>query len=219
MPCGGGENAAPYLHKYFETILDFTKDLSDPENVKSLLTNRKAREEVETKKKKLKGKLFGLIVQAFNNHDTDGDGILDLEESKVFFGHFVDEQQKMVQAMCAMAGGLMQAQIVAQLDDPQIPPEMKQMMKGMLDGAAEALKAQLRQTEEQNKKLCEAYRRNKAERDSAAFKVIDADGSGTLQMNEVVAALTPETASNTKLMKALGFDSADCKGQSECKMQ
>lgn len=219
MPCGGGDSAAPYLHKYFETILDFAKDLSKPENVTSLLTNRNAREEMVTKQKKLKGKLFGLIIQAFKNHDEDGDGILDREESKVFFGHFVDEQQKMVHAMCAMAGAQMQAQMVAQLDDPQVPPEEKQMMMGMVDGAAEALKALLKQEEEKNNKLCMAYFRNQPERDLAVFKVIDTDGSGTLQMNEVVSALTPETASNKKLMKALGFECADPKVQTDCKMQ
>merc|ERR1711879_518309 len=58
-------------------------------------------------------------------------------------------------------------------------------------------------------KMGENYKTDKANRDAAAFKVVDTSGDGTLQVEEVVAALTPDTPRNEEFMKALGFEQVE----------
>lgn len=50
------------------------------------------------------------------------------------------------------------------------------------------------------------YIRNKSERDAAAFKVMDKNHDGQIQLREFVAALTPDTPKNQEFLTALGYD-------------
>merc|ERR1712228_1050623 len=60
------------------------------------------------------------------------------------------------------------------------------------------------------------YKSNKAERDKAAFEVIDVGKDGQLQEAEVVAALLPGDPKNDALLQALGFAPTDM-GQNSAK--
>merc|ERR1719330_463822 len=51
----------------------------------------------------------------------------------------------------------------------------------------------------------ERYKANKAAHDEAAFKVIDTNGDGTIQLSEFLAAFEPCSDRNTELHIALGF--------------
>jgi hypothetical protein len=55
-----------------------------------------------------------------------------------------------------------------------------------------------------------AYEENRAERNAAAFKVIDVDGSETIQLSEFLAAMEQGSEKHKELKKALGFDETEC---------
>merc|ERR1712046_378637 len=83
-----------------------------------------------------------------------------------------------------------------------VPPEQ---MKEMAEEIKSQMSIQIDMMKKMMEKSKEDYLANKAERDAAAFKVVDTSGDGTLQENEFLAAFEPETEKNSAFMKALGF--------------
>merc|ERR1719157_372200 len=54
------------------------------------------------------------------------------------------------------------------------------------------------------------YEANRAEKNSAAFKLMDLDGSGTIQLSEFLAAMDIFSDKGREFQKALGFDLDAC---------
>merc|ERR1712083_1265936 len=76
----------------------------------------------------------------------------------------------------------------------EIKPQIEQQMKQAIDLA----KAEVQKKEDR-------YKADKAAHDAAAFKVLDTNGDGTIQLSEFVAAFEPETETNISLHIALGY--------------
>lgn len=80
--------AAVFLQQYFQLIKAHcdTTLINKPEAVRQL-----------------NGKLFPLIVEAFQRHDKDGDGVLGKSEASIFFSLFVSERLGFVDAARGLA--------------------------------------------------------------------------------------------------------------------
>merc|ERR1740121_3506387 len=68
------------------------------------------------------------------------------------------------------------------------------------------MKTQIDAAKQKTADALEEYKANKAERDAAAFKIVDVSGDGTLQKGEFLEAFTLGSAKNEEVMKALGFE-------------
>merc|ERR1711994_752863 len=112
----------------------------------------------------------------------------------------VHEETDMAKAMSALsiqAGikmSLSMLEGMSQEDREQIKPEIEKQMKQ----AIETAKAEVQKKEDN-------YKADKAAHDAAAFKVLDTNGDGTVQLPEFIAAFEPETEMNTNLHIALGY--------------
>merc|ERR1712185_619763 len=90
----------------------------------------------------------------------------------------------------------------------------KQMMGDMPEDQKKAMDEQVKaqvaeavkEVHAQVEKMSNEYKANKAAKDAEAFKVCDKDGNGTLELNEVIEILMPETEKNVAFQKALGFE-------------
>merc|ERR1712039_528936 len=81
---------------------------------------------------------------------------------------------------------------------------MGDMLASLSEEKREKIKPQL---ETQMKK--DNYKANKSYLDSAAFKVLDTNADGTLQLVEFLAAFEPDSTRNLELHLALGFVTAE----------
>merc|ERR1712224_673376 len=81
--------------------------------------------------------------------------------------------------------------------------EVKEQVKKQIEAKIDET---VKKIEVVNKKQVEDYKANKAERDAEAFKVCDVSGDGTLQLDEVIAILTPESPKMIAFMSALGIN-------------
>jgi len=135
-----------------------------------------------------------LLAKSFRHHDSDGDDVLNRDEAAKFFSHVVSEEGPFIHMVVSACN-----------------VKMAHMMRMMGDEAAEHRGDEgcrdLENFPGKVKKMKAAYLANKADRDLAAFKVCDTNGDGTLQLDEVVAALMPGGSKNDAFIAALGFES------------
>lgn len=141
------------------------------------------------------------LTDSFHHHDKDKSGVLENAEAKVFFLNLIQETETFTLAL---------SQSVAQ---KQIVPTV-QMMSAMM-GKSEAKKVEKQLKEQvkvqltaQKKDLVarvETYKKNKDERDEAAFKVMDTSEDGKIQLTEFLAMFNPDSDKQNELMVALGF--------------
>merc|ERR1712012_550657 len=80
----------------------------------------------------------------------------------------------------------------------KIKPQMEEQMKQKI----EASKDEVQKKED-------AYKANKSDLDAAAFKVLDTNEDGTIQLSEFLAAFEPGTSKNLGLHVALGYVSKE----------
>eukprot|EP00747_Dinoflagellata_sp_TGD_P186543 gnl/TRDRNA2_/TRDRNA2_43617_c0_seq1.p1 gnl/TRDRNA2_/TRDRNA2_43617_c0~~gnl/TRDRNA2_/TRDRNA2_43617_c0_seq1.p1 ORF type:complete len:261 (+),score=73.98 gnl/TRDRNA2_/TRDRNA2_43617_c0_seq1:168-950(+) len=218
---------APYLTQYFDEVLRLSKEnieaneasMKDPELSAKLAANpevAKAKEkEFAEKAEKI---LRPLIEQSFDHHDKDKNGILDMEESREFFDHFVKlhEPVKLANAEMAVRMTLeralpqMLAQMMAQVRTAYDEDTANQMERMMKDSFKEEVGPEIEKSVQVARMVIEEfgveYQENKAARDKDAFAVIDVNGDGQLQKEEVIEGLVPGTERNKKFIAAFGYD-------------
>jgi len=189
--CG---DPAPFLTEYFSMQEALVNEGMAGDNAFEMLGKIG---ENKKKKEKMKKKLVGIIENAFAHHDSDEDDVLDEEEADEFFEHFVErcvEFQWKTGLKALDMSTAMQASIAGMLGGND--PEMKAMMKEEMEEGKKELR-------KQRKKRLQNYRDNQERLHEAAFNVLDTNKNGTLERDEVVKALIPETDEWTNLLLAL----------------
>merc|ERR1711976_1054617 len=122
------------------------------------------------------------LGKSFDHHDKKGNGVLDKEEASAFFEHLLEANGAMFENIVEVG---MRIPIEAMIKDLKAAKdisdeEKSQAIASMKEGIQETIKEQKAATAQQ----VEEYKANKAERDAAAFKVVDTSGDGTLQREE-----------------------------------
>lgn len=191
---------APFLHQFFQLAGEVMGEvlMTDP---MELMFDPAGQQMIEAKMASIKSGGTPLLEQSFKHHDSNNDGVLDAEEAAVFFAHVVAEEgtfMEMTVSATTLASMKQMMQMAASMGQLQ---EMKAEIQPKLTQAFEDLHAEV-------EGMKAAYQTNKAERDAAAFKICDTNGDGTLQLEELVAALVPGEPKNEEFTAALGFQSA-----------
>merc|ERR1719210_1929527 len=76
--------------------------------------------------------------------------------------------------------------------------QVKPMLEEQMQKKIEAAQAEVQKKEDN-------YKANKAACDAAAFKVLDTNEDGTIQVSEFLAAFEPDTEKNVEMHIALGY--------------
>eukprot|EP00927_Polykrikos_kofoidii_P074441 TRINITY_DN7042_c0_g2_i4.p1 TRINITY_DN7042_c0_g2~~TRINITY_DN7042_c0_g2_i4.p1 ORF type:complete len:237 (-),score=54.07 TRINITY_DN7042_c0_g2_i4:89-799(-) len=197
---------SPYLHEYFSQQIAFSKaELEKAQanvaEAMALAGNpealKKNRDDIQ---EQLHSILLPLIEKSFDHHDTLQNGVLEPEESRVFCQHYVDEQSEFIVSL----QGMVQRETMQQV--------MKAMSgMGLKDNHSKE-QMEARVAYEMSKihglvqKQVAAYVEDKVNRDLDAFAVIDVNGDGKLQKDEVVQAMLPNTPKNLEFLNALGVN-------------
>merc|ERR1740121_2902378 len=84
--------------------------------------------------------------------------------------------------------------MLSEEEKEQIKPQLEEQMRKSIEIA---------QAEVQKKE--DNYKASKAACDAAAFKVLDTNADGTIQVSEFLAAFEPETEKNVEMHIALGY--------------
>eukprot|EP00440_Ansanella_granifera_P005215 gb/GFBE01005655.1/.p1 GENE.gb/GFBE01005655.1/~~gb/GFBE01005655.1/.p1 ORF type:complete len:317 (+),score=123.17 gb/GFBE01005655.1/:1-951(+) len=126
--------------------------------------------------------LTPIIKKAFKYHDKDGSGVLEYDESIIFFSNFAELLGPFMQSTTELASA--QNLTMAKVTSP--PKTMEAFKKAFADRKA-------------------AYEKNIDACHQAAFKVLDVNGDGKLQETEVVEALLHGHPKNEEFMRALGL--------------
>eukprot|EP01062_Namystynia_karyoxenos_P029058 TRINITY_DN21903_c0_g1_i1.p1 TRINITY_DN21903_c0_g1~~TRINITY_DN21903_c0_g1_i1.p1 ORF type:complete len:559 (+),score=161.21 TRINITY_DN21903_c0_g1_i1:88-1764(+) len=189
-----------------------------------------AGESVRRSAGELNDKLRVFIGELFDAYDKDRNGTLDQKESHKFFDDFVAEFGLMSDAMAEQMAftSLLKAvgttvhhstrgkgTIVTNTSMDQSVGVMVEFENGEVHkykqgsvgrgklsaSSTEKLKQQLAE----QKRMQREYAKHRRERHAAAFRVLDADGGGSLQREEVAQGLLPGTERNAAFCLALGF--------------
>lgn len=198
---GASTTAAPFLKEFGELLVKHTEEKDLASVVLGAMTGGK-KDAMQTYLKdnhewyETVGK--PVLKKSFELHDTKKTGVLDAEEAKLFFSHLVHEECGTEVAL-AKSQAAQQAQSMMGMLVAMLPPE--QMEEQIETIKAEVLDSMKKDAEQK----VERYRKNKDEHDAAAFKLIDLNGDGRLQLEEFLAFFEPSTDKNNELMNALGY--------------
>jgi len=196
------QKEAPQLTKYFKHQAKFHKDVAGMVgNPMELMTNpakaQKLAEKMQRMQKALDDKLTVKARKSFKHHDVDDSGELDEAESQIFFEHYTRLYLEYTKDNGVEA---------AKTESVQLMQVAKLMGEGKgLSVKEEAIAAPLIKIKKEIEAQCEEYLQDKEARNKKAFAVIDVNGDGKLQEQEVVDALTPGHAKNIDLREALGL--------------
>merc|ERR1719411_18722 len=124
----------------------------------------------------------------------------DKDEAAVFFTNLMKEETDLAKAMSALTIEVGVKMGFAQLEglSQEQREEMKPIFEQQIKTQIEAAKAQVQKKEDN-------YKAGKADHDAAAFKVLDKNGDGTIELAEFLAAFEPESQKNIDLHIALGY--------------
>jgi len=142
------------------------------------------------------------LTESFQHHDKDKSGVLENKEAKVFFLNLIQNTETFALAL-AQSVGKKQVEMTAQMMGAMMggAKEVKKIEKQMKAQLKMALAAQKKDLDQRVKD----YKKNKDERDEAAFKVLDTSEDGKIQLVEFLAAFDPAAIKQAELMVALGF--------------
>jgi len=197
--------SAPYLKQYFEVVSKGVEELAsmDMGEMMAMAFDPEKKKAFEKKTEDQNTQLKELVTKSFKHHDTKDTNVLDKEEATVFFTHLVDEQTCFIPAVAQIAikksiemGIQMMAGFMGE-DSADVKEGRENIEKMVQEGVKEA--------KENAQKAKEDYYKNKVDRDAAAFKVIDVNNDGTIQLEELIAAMTPNDPKMNALMAALGI--------------
>ena len=203
MAEGNAGSEAPFLHQYFGEVQTFANNLtSDFEAMMAMAMDPDAEKKIKEKHAELKEKCAPLLEQSFNHHNPSGSGTLSKEEADVFFAHLVHEEGDFIKAvassvMANVIAGMLQ--MLAGMVPPEQRPEVEAQIRAQMKKAQD-------QTAVEVAKASADYEANTAERNLAAFAVIDVDKDGSIQKSEFVAAMDFDGEKANEFQKALGFD-------------
>eukprot|EP00931_Biecheleriopsis_adriatica_P100784 TRINITY_DN76026_c0_g1_i1.p1 TRINITY_DN76026_c0_g1~~TRINITY_DN76026_c0_g1_i1.p1 ORF type:complete len:347 (-),score=79.92 TRINITY_DN76026_c0_g1_i1:174-1214(-) len=150
-------------------------------------------------------KLTPIIKNLFAFHDKDGNGVLELDESIMFFSNYA---MMLPQYLLPVAEFTIRYQRkfetsrvdFLQVDERGLDRVARACISAVRDENSEIEFLKLRLAEMQ-----QDYLSNIDARHVAAFKVLDVNQDGKLQMDEVVEALLHGTHKNEEFMEALGL--------------
>jgi Ca2+-binding EF-hand superfamily protein len=204
------QQRAPHLAKYFD-ILGELAGLALGEKMHDCLVDPKKMVDAENRKDELREQAKEQMRMAFASHDKDGSGTLDAEEAQIFFSHYAElnaEFQKRGGAAAIVAN-----YDVAKFKETLIPSHVD-LVEYKNNIKKDASDLSHRRTTEINKiildmqneldQLVDDYYADQGNRDRRAFVVLDKDKSGTLQVEELVAALVPGFYDDARKMP--GYD-------------
>lgn len=206
------KESAPFLHQFFQKMTDISKAeakkaLEDPASMAAIALDPKKKEEHDAKTMEEHAPvLLPLIEKSFDHHDRSKNGVLDVEESAVFFKNLVSENTEFMAAITEWSiKTMVDFQFKQMADMIQAmggPEKLKEAKKEASEKVDQMLKSQQNIIRALEKEYLDA----KQERDGATFKVLDVNEDGKLQKTEVVEAFTPSSAKYKAMMSALGFD-------------
>merc|ERR1712129_111464 len=142
-----------------------------------------------------------LLEKSFKHHDTRENDTLDPQEAARFFEHMIGEETKLAKAMSALsieAGIKMSVAMLENMLSAEEREEVRPQIEEQIRQTVADVKVEVQKKEDH-------YLLDKKAHDAAAFKVLDVNGDGTIQLGEFIAAFEPETERNTALHLALGF--------------
>jgi len=208
--------AAPHLHNYFTTVTAFADEMqavtkaacalvaeceSDDENIEEKMdAMREMDEKSKGQKDAMRAECEVLLRDSFALHNPSGSGAITGEEAAAFFEHLVHEEGDFIKAVSASA----MANATAVTDAELVQISRKAGKPD--DWSIEQQQAFMDLCKESLDKATADYEANRAEKNSAAFKLMDLDGSGTIQLSEFLAAMDIFGEKGREFQKALGFD-------------
>lgn len=202
LDAAGRAAVAPYLAEYFsklrardaKMVEDGTllQTAMDPEASKKFRKESRAWYESDAKP---------LLTKSFQHHDPNGSNTLDKAEAAVFFKNLVGEDAAFSKAMAALAMELSIEQAAVILEQ-MVPPEDRETAKEQIEGRIKSV-TQEAVADIQRKE--ETYCADRASKNVAAFKVLDTNGDGSLQLKEFLEAFEPNSQRNLDFHLALGF--------------
>jgi len=147
-----------------------------------------------------------LVKNVFTHYDVNGDGVLDKEETTILYSHFACEYSK----------ALMTKAIKDINDDekPDLSPLLNTLNKwGDALDAWQKRQDHKKEFMKQIEDSLQAYNVNKEEKDKAAFAIMDVNGDGKLQLQEVIDGFRPNSDLRKEVLITLGLHgsiSLDC---------
>lgn len=196
------EGAAPFLTQAFLTQAFLTQTMTQAflmaisgEDVDPDDLQKEINEAME--------KCREFLGKSFDHHDKKGNGVLDKEEASAFFEHLLEANGAMFQNIVEVE---MRIPIEAMIKDFKASKDLSDEEKAKaIAGMKEGLQETINEQKAATAKQVEEYKANKAERDAAAFKVVDTSGDGTMQREEFLDALKFGSEKNGLLMEAIGI--------------
>jgi len=202
--------AAPYLHELFEIQKKNYYDLMNlpvDELMAMMFEPEKAKEYEEKQQKMVDEQLKPLFQKSFKHHDSNGNDSLSKEEAAVFFSHFTHEQGAFLKSMIANQLRTEVRNMIASVAKDASAADKDQLEKLKVEAEAK-IKETVGNLKTMLNKIEEDYNANKADRDAAAFKVLDVNGDGSLAYAELEAAVFPKDPTDPMpkaFNEALGF--------------
>lgn len=199
------KEAAPFLAEYFKKLAEKTEQTQEKASAAAMemlfgggdTMKQMQKDMVEWYEKEGQPTL----KKSFENHDKDKSNALENAEAKVFFLNLIQETDTFTKALAqSMAQSQMKATVtmMAQFMPPKDAKKMEKETKKQIDLQ---LKAQAKDLDNRVKD----YKKNKEERDEAAFKVMDTSEDGKIQLEEFLKTFHPDSSKQAELMVALGF--------------
>lgn len=201
------QKEAPYLHQAFELLKNtFTATMEAALNDMSSMTE----EDFTAKEEATQKEYTELMKKSFQHHDKDNTGTIEKNEAALFLSHLVAEGGGFVEAlasvMCVNAIKMMSKVIDDIKENPDAPEEVKVELEKQKKQATDDAKKNIEKLRDDIAKQVEEYKASKGDRDQAAFKLMDTNGDGTLNMKEFLTYVCPGTEENDKLTKAIGLN-------------
>jgi len=206
------DDSHPYLTEYFDKYLHLTEDF-----LRQSQTQTEANQEngclIQSNQANMKKVLQPLAEKAFDHHDSDHNGVLSIDESRYFFSHIVREWKKFALGKARFVyaqfySNTLQDYKKAGKDDPKVLSDLQTMMASTqtsIDELADETYAN--------------YLANEKAYDKAAFAIVDVNGDGTLQREEVLEALDVTSPKFIELFKAFGIDIGKMEQKAQAKLE
>jgi len=202
-----GESAAPFMKQAFELLTKGITDLTaaameEGGDLEAAMANEEA----------MQSQFVELLGKSFDHHNKSGSGTLDPEEAKQFFSNLVSQSGAFLESIVTisikkfMAVTVKQMMAVMAEEGDEASNAEPAVKMAMVSAMREGLQTELEKAKAKTAQQLEEYLANKEERDAAAFKVIDVDGTGSIGKDEFLAAFTPGNEKSDEVMAALGIE-------------